>query len=76
LLLFLSKFYAPEEWDKVQLKIPVQLGLFGTIFTSIACNLDAASWYLDPGNLEFAVIWYVGKWERGALLDYRKLPLS
>jgi hypothetical protein len=46
LLLFLSnfyKFYAPEEWDKVQLKIPVQLGLFGTIFTSIACNLDAAS---------------------------------
>jgi hypothetical protein len=28
---------------------------------SIACNLDAASWHLDPGDLEFVVILYVGK---------------
>jgi hypothetical protein len=70
LLLFLSnfyKFYAPEEWDKVWLKNPVQLRLFGIIFTSIACNLDTASWYLDLGDLETAMILYVGKWERGAL---------
>jgi hypothetical protein len=40
----------------------------GIIFTSIACNLDAASWHLDSGDLEFAVILYLGKWERGALL--------
>jgi hypothetical protein len=71
LVRFLSnfyKFYAPKEWDKVRLKIPVQLGLFGTIFTSIACDLDTVSWHLDPGDLEFAVILYVGKWERVALL--------
>jgi hypothetical protein len=71
LLFFLSNFYkiyAPKEWDKVRLKIPAQSGLFGTIFTSIARKLDAASWHLDSGDLEFAVILYVGKWEREALL--------
>jgi hypothetical protein len=60
LLLFLSnfyKFYAPEKWDKVQLKISVRLGLFGTIFISIACNLETVFWHLNP----FVVI----LWENG-----------
>ena len=70
-------FQSSSKTSKVRQKIPIQLGLFETIFTSIACNLDAASWHLDPGDLEFAVILYVGKWEKGCfLLGFAETPIK
>jgi hypothetical protein len=70
LLLFLDrlyKFHAIEEWNRGREKIPMNLGLFGTIFTTIACNVDSCSWHIDPCDLEFAVLVYARDWQRGCL---------
>jgi hypothetical protein len=39
------KSHAIDEWNQVREKIPQHLGLFGTIFTTLACNGPA---WLDP----------------------------
>jgi hypothetical protein len=80
LLLYLDglyKFHAFEEWNRVREKIPKNLGLFGTIFTTIACNLDSCSWHIDPCDLEFAVLIYAGEWQGGCLnLGLPETPLQ
>jgi hypothetical protein len=60
-LIFLDKLYqsrAYKEWKRVWAKIPRTLGLFGTIFTTLAGNMNLCSWYIDPCNLEFSVLIY------------------
>jgi hypothetical protein len=50
LLLFLNNFYkfhAQNEWENIRQKIPPELGLYDTIFTLIATNLDSCSWHTD-----------------------------
>jgi hypothetical protein len=64
LLLFLNnfyKFYVQNEWEKVRQKIPPELGLYGTIFISIAANINSCSWHTDPSDLQFVIIIYFGK---------------
>jgi hypothetical protein len=64
--IYMNQFYkshAIDEWNRVQEKIPQHLGLFGTIFTTLACNIDSCSWHIDPCDLEFAVLIYSGSWQ-------------
>lgn len=70
-ILYMNQFYAqkaPNEWNLVRKKIPENLGLFGTVFTSLACNVDATLWHHDPHDLEFAILVYFGKWTGGNLI--------
>jgi hypothetical protein len=70
LLLFLDrlyKFHVIEEWNQGREKIPINLGLYDTIFTTIACNVNSCSWHINPCDLEFAVLDYAGDWQRGCL---------
>jgi hypothetical protein len=41
-------------------KNPINLGLYDMIFTTITCNIDSCSWYIDFCDLEFAVLVYAG----------------
>jgi hypothetical protein len=61
------KSHAIDEWNRVQEKIPQHLGLFGTIFTTLACNIDSCSWHINPCDLEFAVLIYSGSWQGGCM---------
>jgi hypothetical protein len=70
---FLDKLYqsqAYEEWKRVRAKIPRTRGLFGTIFTTLAGNMDSCSWHIYPCDLEFSVLIYAGNWQ-GCCLKLR-----
>jgi hypothetical protein len=47
------------------LPCPPQYGLFGTIFTTLALNIDACEWHVDPMD-HFAVLLYFGNFKDGS----------
>jgi hypothetical protein len=61
------KSHVIDEWNRVREKIPQHLGLFGTISTTLTCNIDFCSWHIDPCDLEFAVLIYSGSWQGGCM---------
>ena len=71
LLLYVESLFQAHHfstWCQVRNDLPVECGLFGTVWTTLVVNLDYPEWHFDPQDCGLTAIIYFGEFYGGEFL--------
>jgi hypothetical protein len=56
-----------EKWSQMRLQVPLNYGLFGTLWTIVVHNHSFSNWHFNPGDFGLTALLYFGEFTGGEL---------